>query len=193
MIFSYSTKHIRIRWSFCAWPPNSDRSGQAENAVSHHVRPFAPSLALLREHNPECFALDQGCIAPELSVCLVYNTETPQGLPFCLHTCYHVWHCHTWHFIHIKYLPSRIWTSPQEDQYISRGGSESGGLRDRVWGFGSGSVKPLHIQPSEAWTDCRSCLPIWILLFLTPLSLTWFGTKLMKGLDVSVLSIWLWR
>lgn len=90
------------------------RSGQAENGVSHQAKPFVPFLALLREHNPDCFALDQGFIAHQLS-------ETPWGLTLMPSLLFPYVTLSYTTLGSYKYLPSRIRTPPQEDQYFSRG------------------------------------------------------------------------
>lgn len=135
------------------------RSGQAENAVSNQAKPFVPFLALLREHNPDCLALNQGFIAHEL-------TETPWGLTFMPSLLFPYVALSYMMLGSYKYLPSRIRTPPQEDQYFSRG-SESEGPRSRGWSLSS------HVQLSEAGADCLSILTILILLFIMLPSLTW--------------------
>lgn len=133
-------------------------SGQAENAVSHQAKPFVPFLALLREHNPDCFALDQGFIAHELA-------ETPWGLTLMPSLLFPYLTLSYMMLGSYKYLPSGIRTPPQ-DHYFSRG-SESKGPRSRGWSLCS------HVHLSEVGADCLSILTILIHLFITPPSLTW--------------------
>lgn len=90
------------------------RSGQAENAVSHQAKPFVHFLALLREHNPDCFVLDQGFIAHQLS-------ETPWGLTLMPSLLFPYVTLSYMTLGSYKYLPSRIRTPLQEDQCFSRG------------------------------------------------------------------------
>lgn len=133
------------------------RSGQAENAVNHQAKPFVHFLDTILEHNPDCFALDQGYIAHELS-------ETPWGLTLMPSLLFPYVTLSYMTLSSYKYLPSRIWTPSQEDQYFFRG-SESEGPRSGGWSLCS------HIQLSEVGA-ILSILTI-LILFITPPSLTW--------------------